>query len=428
MDVERALVSKIARTQSMTAVLARNLEPHHFMQRRKGDTSPEPLPGEIYAWMLGHVRQFRSVPSYDLTRLRWPQFQFYDDPSTIETLLLHMVCLVNRRELIEKIRVLSEVADDWEKLPDAPRYVFEAASDMARALPSDTVTRYSDSINRLELNKLRAETGIVPGISLVIPELDDLTYGLQGHEMAIIEGFLGMGKSTYAVNISADAYFMRDETPMFFSFEMEGDKLAARWDAYAAKISYSAMKRGQLTPEDYDRWMRVAEKASESKFEKDIIVISDERRPTSDFIYGQIEKWRPSFSVVDTLDEVRAPSHLRGLWEAQDHVARELKGIARSTKRPLIAVAQANRDAAEDGATLQNIAGSITIARKADVAIGVHSSEDMKKMNMAKFTLLKNRDDDGEGTVITKFWDKGTGEIRPWTPQDSIAAKPVPVG
>jgi replicative DNA helicase len=205
---------------------------------------------------------------------------------------------------------------------------------------------------------------------------------------------------------------------------MEGEKLAQRWDAYAAGISYSAMKRGQLTPADYDKWMRVAEKAAEAKFEKDIIVIDNERRPTADFIYGQIEKWRPSFSVVDTLDEVRAPAHLRSVWEQQDFVARELKGIARSSRRPLIGIAQAGRDAAEEGATLGNIAGSITIARKADIVIGLHATPEMKKSHMTEFRLLKNRDDPGEGSKFTLYWNVGTGEMRPWTPQDNVATKP----
>jgi replicative DNA helicase len=227
---------------------------------------------------------------------------------------------------------------------------------------------------------------------------------------------------------SAEAYFNKGISPLFFSFEMEGEKLAQRWDAYAAKISYRAMKRGQLQPEDYDKWMRVAEAASASKFEKDIVVIDNERRPTADFIYGQIEKWRPGISVVDTLDEVRSPAHLKGVWEQQDFVARELKGIARSTRRPLIAVAQSGRGAAEEGATLGNIASSITIGRKADIALGIHSTPEQKKMKMVEFRLLKNRDDEGEGSSWTKYWDKGSGEIRPWTAQDNIAAKPQPQG
>lgn len=424
MDVERALVSKLATTQSMTEVLARSLEPHHFLQRQKGDTSPEPLPGEVYAWMIQHIRLYRSVPSMGLAQARFPRFQFVQATDSIEALLEQMIRQIKRRELITGIRQLSEIADDPERVSDAEIFAFEIAAELARAVPSSVITRFSDSMSRLELNKIRAENGMLPGISLVVPEIDDYTYGAQDHEMAIIQGFLGMGKSTLAVNVCAKAYFEDGKTPLFFSFEMEGDKLAARWDSYAAQVSYKAMKRGQLQPEDYDKWMRVAEKAAESKFEKDILVIADERRPTSDFIYGQIERWRPAFSVVDTIDEVRAPSYVRGFHETHDYVARELKGVARATKRPLIAVAQSGRDAAEQGSTLQNVAGSITIPRKADIVIGVHSTPDQKKANMVEFSLLKNRDDEGEGIKWTKFWNKGTGEIRPWTPEDGIPKKP----
>lgn len=425
MDIERAFVSRMLATQAMQPALERSLEPHHFLQRTKGDENPLPMPGEVYGWMLHHVRHYRTVPNMGLALQRFPNFEFIDDSNSVEALRDEMVRQVKKRGLMIAIRELAEIHDDPGRVGNAEIHAFEVVSELARSLPSSAMTRYSDSINRLELNRLRAETGMTPGVSLLVPQLNELTYGIQSHEMAIIQGFLGQKKSTLAVMMSAEAYFERDQTPLFFSFEMEGDKLAARWDSYAAQISYRAMKRGQLGPAEYERWMRVAEKAAESKFEKDILVISDERRPTPDFIYGQIERWRPSFSVVDTLDEVRAPAHVRSYHEIYDYLARELKGVARSTKRPLIACAQSGRGAAEEGSKIDNIAGSITIPRKADIVVAIHGTPEQKKMHMTEFTLLKNRDDEGEGQKFTVYMNPGTGILRAWTPEDGIASKPT---
>ena len=164
-DVERQIVVSLAINQSMDEVLAHDLQPHHFLQRRTGDLSPEPLPGEVYGWMLSHQRRFRSVPSMDLLRMRWPAFEVVVATDGIGPLLDQMLRLVNRRLLIQSIRHLSELADDQSRLLDAPDHVFAAARDLARAVPSTGVTKFSDALNFLALYRQKELTGETPGIS-----------------------------------------------------------------------------------------------------------------------------------------------------------------------------------------------------------------------------------------------------------------------
>lgn len=423
MDVERSLVSRTLYSQSIAAVRERELQPHHFAQRATDDESPVPMSGEVFAWVLDHVRRYRTVPSMELAQARWPLYQFVDGADDLGALADEMVKLAKRRAGIQAVRHLSDVVDDPDSLFDLEQHFFEAAAALAREVPASVVTRFSDSLNRLDLYKERERTGEVPGVSLVLQGLNDLTYGMQLHEMVIIEAFLGQKKSSYAILACAEAYFMRGQTPLFFSLEMEGHKLAQKWDAIAAGFSYSAAKRLELGEGDLERWYEVGLKASDSRFDKDILVIDDKRKPTEDTIFTEIERWRPDFSVVDTLDEVRAPNHIKSYWEKQDYTARELKGICRSTKKPMLVVAQAGREAEKEGATLGNIAGSITIARKADLAIGIHATPDMKRLHRADFTLLKNRDDGGEGTVFPMYFNPGTMECRPWQPSDNVATK-----
>ncbi len=408
----------------MDAVLAHDLQPHHFLQRRQGDESAEPLPGEVYAWQLQHARAFRDVPSLELLHARWPLFEMAHSVDGVAGLLDQMLREVNRRLIIDRIRELSALADDQSRLLDAPTIFYESAREFANAVPGTKVTRLSDALSMLDLYKIKEATGRTPGISFGMQWLDDLTYGMQAHEMVIIEAFLGQRKSSWAALICANAYFLHGRTPMFFSFEMEAHKLVERWIALAAGFQYTALKRLQLGEGDLRNWEEIGQRAADARFEKDVLVIDDERRPTDDFIYSRIEQYRPDFSVIDTLDEVRAPASIRGgMWEKQDHTAREVKGIARATRKPIIAIAQANREAEKDGANLGNIANSITIARKADIAVGMHATEAMKKMHYCEFTLLKNRDDGGEGTKKAMYFHPGTMELRPWLPTDNLPTK-----
>lgn len=422
MDVERRLVTAIAQRQSLAEVLKHNLQPQHFMQRRLGDRSPEPLPGEVYEWILENLYRFRSIPSMDLLMMRFPHFDQAPSTDSIGSLMQAMMSQVNRNLLIEHIRELADVADDPARVIDAQSIVMEGARELARRLPGSKITRYSDALSMLDLYREREATGVVPGISTGIEWFDDLTYGLQPHEVMMIEGFLGTGKSSISIKMCADAYFMRGITPMVFAFEMEAHKLVQKWIAMAAKFEYRAIKRGELTEGEKRRWEEIGQKAVDSRFEKDVIVIDDERRPTDDFINSRIEQYRPGLVVVDTLDEVRAPAHIKSFHEKGDYVARELKSIARSTKIPMVVVAQAGREAATEGATLHNVAQSITVNRKADIVMGIHSDENMKLNHMRRITLLKNRDDGGEGTTRNMYFHPGSMILRPWLPSDNAPA------
>lgn len=424
MDVERQLVSRIAQTQAMDAPLARQIEGAHFLQRAKGDINPAPLPGEVYAWMCDHLRRYKAVPSRDLTKMRWPLFEFLDSSDPLEVLVETFVGIVKRRELILKIRELSAVADDPTKWSDAEIYAFEAAADLARAVPSSTVIRLSDSLSRLRLHQEMQRIGRAPGITLVGPDLDALTYGIQPGELLIWQGFLGGGKSTMSMIQSATEYVERDKSSLVISLEMDGQKMATRWDAAMSGFKYRALKFMEMRDTDYEKWARFAEKAFEARFEKDVIVVDDIARCTAERIYSEVERWRPDFFIVDTVDEISAPAYLKSNWEKQDFAARELKAVCRVTKRPGVGVAQAGREAEQDGATLGNMAGSITIARKADLVVGLHSTAQMKRANQLELRMLKNRDGEGDGLSYTYFRDPSTLTLRLWTPADSAPPPP----
>lgn len=423
MDVERALISQVIATQSMD-VEALRIGPEHFVTKAVGE---EPAPGDVWDWMLAHLRRYRAVPSRDIFMRRWPKYVLIATTDPVSAIVEEFVKTVKRRQLIEEIRHLSKIADDWSLVGDADVHMFESARELARVVPGGEVTRFSDSFNRLKLYEERERTGKTPGVSTLIQEVDDFTYGIQRDEMMIIEGFLNIGKSSMGIGMAAKAYFERDETPLVLSLEMEGQKLANRWDAYAAGISYRAMKRMELEPHDKEKWHRIAEKASDSKLEKDIIVIDDLYRPSIERVFAEVERWRPNWTLVDTIDEIDAPKHLRSSYERQGYAARELKAIARHLKRPIIGVAQAGREAEEVGATLSNIANSIDIARKADIIVGLHASPRMQQMNQMEIRLLKNRDDEGKGKSWNYYVDIGGMEWRPWRESDAIPERPVTV-
>jgi replicative DNA helicase len=419
-DVERSLIAKSVLDSGLQRAIARGIERRHFFGKAVGN---DPAPGEVWDWLSAHSRRYKSSPSVDLFKRRWPTFALYDSGDPFDAVLDEFIRVAKRREMINSIRALSEIPDDPKRVGDAEVFFMEAARELARLVPNSSVNLFSQSLSRRELYMQRVATGQLPGVSFHLEAVDDLTFGVQPHEVAIIEGFLGIGKSTLAIMMAAHAYFVRGETPLFLSLEMDGERLANKWDAYAAGISYQAIKKLELGEGDLAKWEEIGEKAADAKLEKDIIVIDDIHRCTIDRIFAEIERWSPTYTTVDTIDEIRAPSHLKTIYEQQGFAARELKGVTRATKKAIVGIAQAGRDAEEHGATIGNIAGSIDIARKADLVLGLHASEDMQKQKKMEVRMLKTRDNEGRGKKFDYHWDVAALKARPWRPEDALAGR-----
>lgn len=423
------MVSKALKTQAFGEIHKREIRPHHFLQRQKGDRSPVPLCGEVFAWMTEHERRYAVPPSIELTRSVFPLFEFIEVPDPLDVVLDQFLKYVARREMIVAARALGECVDDfanWSPDFDPATFVFDQAASFARAIPNTDVIRYSDSLDRLALYRQReAEPGKLPGLSLGIARLDDLTYGVGPSDLAIIEGYLSAGKTSFAVHVCAIAYFEQGKTPFYKTLEADGDKLVARWDAYAMGVKYRALKRLELGEGDLAKWEKMGEMAESASFERNVIVDETDYRPSADKIHADVMRWRPDFTVVDTIDEMSAPAHYKKGWEQLEEVAKGLKGVARRTKKPIFALCQAGRDAETEGATLGNVAGSVMIPRKADIVVGLHATDQMKKGKQAEFRALKIRDDEGQGEKMTMHWDRDRMQLRPWTPADAIATRPM---
>jgi replicative DNA helicase len=242
----------------------------------------------------------------------------------------------------------------------------------------------------------------------------------------ITDDYVVTHNSSYALRVCSNAYFVQGKTPMFFSLEMEDHKLTQRWVAAAAKISYRAMKRpaeAKLDDDALRKWEEIARRAREASIDKDILMLSHERRPTEDYVYSMVETYKPDFIVVDTIDKIAAPAHCKSSYDRGYHAASALKAIARTTRVPVIAIAQANRESVEGGVSLHTIADSIAIAREGDIAVGMQATPEQKSAHMCEFSLLKNRDDGGEGTRQAMYFNPGTMELRPWRAQDSTGTK-----
>jgi replicative DNA helicase len=113
----------------------------------------------------------------------------------------------------------------------------------------------------------------VVGVTTGLRDLDNKLGGLHPSDLLILAGRPAMGKSALAANIAfnaAEAYEERvDENGrtitegghvLFFSLEMSAEQLAARILSEQARISSDAIRRGDITSEDFNRLVVASQK------------------------------------------------------------------------------------------------------------------------------------------------------------------------
>jgi replicative DNA helicase len=113
----------------------------------------------------------------------------------------------------------------------------------------------------------------VVGITTGLRDLDNKLGGLHPSDLLILAGRPAMGKSALAANIAfnaAEAYKERvDENGrtitegghvLFFSLEMSAEQLAARILSEQARISSDAIRRGDITSEEFNRLVVASQK------------------------------------------------------------------------------------------------------------------------------------------------------------------------
>jgi replicative DNA helicase len=113
----------------------------------------------------------------------------------------------------------------------------------------------------------------VVGITTGLRDLDNKLGGLHPSDLLILAGRPAMGKSALAANIAfnaAEAFQERvDENGrtitegghvLFFSLEMSAEQLAARILSEQARISSDAIRRGEITSEEFNRLVVASQK------------------------------------------------------------------------------------------------------------------------------------------------------------------------
>ncbi len=324
------------------------------------------------------------------------QFELIGGASYIADVFTKVPNAANARFYASIVREKSLIRSVIESTTDILRDAYEVEQDGAEKLLSEaeqkifaigetnnvsSVTEDVKEIFLMALDRLDArmrgenpEGAVETGFS----DLDSLTGGLHASELIILAARPAMGKTAAAMNIAEHVVRYNDVPVLFVSLEMAAIELIERLLCSVSRVDSRRLKNGSVSKEERTR---LREKASELSTVPLFIDDSPSRSVAEIASTARRIKRRRGelgMIVVDYLQLIEPERASDPRQEQVAKIARQLKGLARELKVPILCLSQLNRqaeDSRDHRPRMSHLRESGAIEQDADVVMFVHREE-----------------------------------------------------
>lgn len=276
-------------------------------------------------------------------------------------------------------------------------------------------------------------TGKAEGMSTGFATLDD-NFRLVDGELITIAARPSMGKTILGVqvaqHVAQDIQRRRaNECIAFFSAEMTGESITSRMAGAMSNINVHKLRKGQGTPDEYDRMRQAIRAMRDLPFWMD-----DGSAPTTSAMLDKLGRLTDTIGVRLMLFDFLELGGDRGAESEELRISQiiiALKDIAKALRIPVIALSQVNRDVenrANKMPTLADLRRSGQIEQVSDIvafimrpqyyadrgmSVNVANPTDIK--NVAYISIAKNRH--GPAENIRMYFDGVHGKFGDLTTQ-----------
>ena len=290
----------------------------------------------------------------------------------------------------ELIRISGEIIADayedstdvFDLLDDAESKLFEITNNHLRSAFEDINTVLVKTIQRIEDMRNRDED--ITGVPSGFPSLDKLTYGWQPTDMIVLAARPSVGKTAFALNLARSAALHPTKpTPIvFFSLEMSSSQLVQRILSAESEIWLEKITRGKLEEHEMKQlYKRGIERLSNAP-----IYIDDTAALNIFELRAKCRRLKNKHDIgliiIDYLQLMSGGGDNKGGNREQEisKISRDLKGLAKELKVPIIALSQLSREVEKrkEGAKipqLSDLRESGAIEQDADMVMFLYRPE-----------------------------------------------------
>ncbi len=236
--------------------------------------------------------------------------------------------------------------------------------------------------------------GGLSGISTGLKDLDERLGGLQASDLIVLAGRPAMGKTSLATNLAYNvaAAYQAEHNPdgtlnvkngglvAFFSLEMSAEQLATRIISEQAEISSERIRRGKISPDEFDRLVEASQRLASMPLYIDatggltIAQLAARAR--------RLKRQRGSLGliVVDYLQLLAGSARRASESRVQEvtEITTGLKALAKELNAPILALSQLSRQVEnreDKRPQLADLRESGSIEQDADVVMFIYREE-----------------------------------------------------
>jgi replicative DNA helicase len=278
-----------------------------------------------------------------------------------------------------------------------------------------------DTLERIEEMGTRGDD--ITGMPTGFRDLDRMLAGLQPANLVVIAARPSMGKSALALNVAENAAEAGHPVAVF-TLEMSREEVVQRLLSSMAGVDSHRLRTGQLTPDLWQRLVRVTSRLYQMPF-----YVDDSSDLTVTAIRAKcrrmMRKQGLGLVVVDYLQLMQSGTRADNRQQEIADISRSLKNLARELHVPVIAVSQLNRalEARENKRPrLGDLRESGAIEQDADIVMFIYRDDyydpASEQRGVAEVSIAKHRAG-ATGTVMMNFAAEFT-RFRNYTSQDPM--------
>ena len=320
------------------------------------------------------------------------------------------------RMLISASRDIIEEASDGELEPSilidsAEQKIF----DIRRGKNIQGLQRLDEvlvqTFDRLDLLN-KADDSIRP-VSTGIGDLDRVITGLNRSDLILLAARPGMGKTSFALNITKSVACVSKKTVAFFSLEMTKEQLASRLLSSEALVGGTKLRTGKLSDEEWQRLISAGDVLNKAN-----IYLDDTPGITVSEMKAKLRRLKDvDLVVIDYLQLMSAGGKKTDnrVQEISD-ITRNLKILAKEINVPVICLSQLSRASeqrTDHKPQLSDLRDSGSIEQDADIVLFLYREGYYDKdkgenvatavdQNSGECLVAKNRH--GETSSVKLHW------------------------